>query len=86
MAGGAGLERRALTQVVDVGRDPPAVGQLLQVVGSLVVAADEHGEHRGFLLARVVPAETRQLLDPAKPAWVGSARVGGRGRAGGAHR
>lgn len=77
MAGGPGLERRDLTQVVDVGRDPPAVWQLLQVVGSLVVAANEHGEHRGFLLARVVPAETRQLLDPTKTIWVGSrAEVG----------
>jgi len=39
------------TQVEDVGSYPPAVVQLLQVAGGLVVATNENGEHgRRFLL------------------------------------
>lgn len=59
---GEGLEGKTPagdpTEVVDVGRHPPAVGQLLQVIGRLVVPANEHREDRGLLLAGVVPAGT----------------------------
>jgi len=46
-----------VAQIVDVGRHPAAEGQLLQEVGRFVVAADENGEHRRRLLARVVLVE-----------------------------
>ncbi len=44
-------------EVVNVGGDPPAIVQLLQVVGCLVVAANEQGQDRGDGLAAVVPME-----------------------------
>lgn len=44
-------------EVVDVGGDPPAIVQLLQVVGRLVVPADEQSQDWGDGLAAVVPVE-----------------------------
>lgn len=75
-----------LTEVVDVGSHPPAVGQLLQVVGRLVVPADEHREDRCLLLAGVVPAGTRLLLERAGARRDTAAAGAGQAGAGGAHR
>lgn len=45
------------SKVVDVGGDPPAIVQLLQVVGCLVVAANEQGQNRGDGFSAVIPME-----------------------------
>lgn len=47
-----------VAEVVNVGRHPPAEGQLLQEVGRFVVAADEDCENRRRLLTRVVLVES----------------------------
>lgn len=58
-----------VTEVVDVGRHPPAVRQLLQVVGCLVVPTDEHREDRGLLLARVVPGRAVRIRSAPHICW-----------------
>ena len=49
-----------VTQVVNVGRDPASVGQLLQVVGGLVISADENGQNcRDFFAGVILWKETQ---------------------------
>ena len=57
-----------VTEIVDVWSHPAPVGQLLQVVGGLVVAADENGQHGSNLLAGVVLeiGTLRSVNDSAK--------------------
>ena len=43
-----------VTEIVDVWSHPAAVRELLQVVGGLVIAADENGQNRSLLFAGVV--------------------------------
>lgn len=50
----AKIDDTGITHEVDVGGQPSAVRQFLQVVRSLVVAADNDGEHRRLRLAGVV--------------------------------
>ena len=51
------LHHPGVAQVVYVWRHPASVGELLQVVGGLVVPADEDSEDRGYSLAAVVLVE-----------------------------
>ena len=51
-----------VAQVVDVGSHPPAVGQLLQVVGGLVVAPDEKCQHWGLEFPGVVLGEGAHVV------------------------
>ena len=53
----ADLDDAGGAEVVDVGRDPAAVEERAELVGGLVVAADEDGENRSHSLARVVLPE-----------------------------
>ena len=56
------LHHPSVAQEEYVGSNPASVGQLLQVVGGLVVASNEDGEDRSDGLAAVVFVETAHGL------------------------
>ncbi len=51
-----------VSQVVNVGRDPASVGQFLQVVGGLVISANENCHNWCNFLAGVILREKQNFL------------------------
>ena len=58
----ADVDDARVAEVVDVVGHPPAVVELPEVVASLVVAANEDGQERRLLHARVVLVKARHVL------------------------
>ena len=51
------LDNSSVSKIVDVGSNPTSIGQLLEVVASLMVASNEDGQNRSYGLATVIFVE-----------------------------